>query len=44
MIDLGHWLTESYAVPSNQPLSESDVMKVLEHQKQNGNMSDDDEI
>lgn len=44
MIDLGHWLTESYVVPSQQPLSESDIEKVIEHQRQNGNLSDDEEI
>jgi len=44
MIDLGHWLTESYVVPSQQPLSESDIEKVIEHQRQIGNLSDDEEI
>ncbi len=43
MVDLGHWLTESYVVPSQQPLSESDLEKVLSHHQENGNLSDDEE-
>lgn len=44
MIDLGHWLTESYVVPSQQPLSENDIEKVVQHHRQNGNLADDEEI
>lgn len=44
MIDLGHWLTESYTVPSQQPLSDSDLAQVMEHHRQNGNIPDDEEI
>lgn len=29
LIDLGHWLTESYTVPSNTPLSDEDIEAVL---------------
>lgn len=43
MIDLGQWLTESYAIPSQQPLSEDDVNKVIEQQSANGNLPDDQE-
>tara|TARA_R100000656_G_scaffold86357_1_gene62788 strand:- start:395 stop:625 length:231 start_codon:yes stop_codon:yes gene_type:complete len=43
MIDLGQWLTESYAIPSQQPLTENDVNKVLEHHRANGSSLDDEE-
>jgi len=33
MIDLGLWVTESYTVASNQPLSESDIETVLREQE-----------
>ena len=29
MVDLGMWLTENYALASNEPLSESDVETVI---------------
>ena len=29
-IDLGHWLEENYAVPSNSPLSEEDIETIIE--------------
>ncbi|GAB4010402.1 MAG: DNA gyrase inhibitor YacG [Bdellovibrio sp.] len=32
MIDLGMWLTENYKVPSDQPLSESDLEVVINEQ------------
>ena len=43
MVDLGHWLSESYAIPSQQPLNENDAAKVIEYHRQNGNLPDDDE-
>ena len=43
MIDLGQWLTESYSIPSQQPLTENDVDKVLEHHRANGSSLDDEE-
>ncbi|EQC52382.1 hypothetical protein M901_0393 [Bacteriovorax sp. DB6_IX] len=33
MIDLGLWVTESYTVASNQPLSESDIETVIKEQE-----------
>lgn len=33
MIDLGLWVTESYTVASNQPLSESDIETVIREQE-----------
>lgn len=33
MVDLGMWLTESYTVESNEPLSESDLDAVLREQE-----------
>ena len=34
MIDLGHWMSESYTVPSKEPLSESEVELVLKAQSE----------
>lgn len=42
-IDLGHWLSESYSIPSQQPLNENDMDQVIEHHRQNGNLPDDDD-
>ena len=28
MIDLGHWLSESYVVKTNEPLCEEDIEKI----------------
>lgn len=36
-IDLGHWLTESYKVPSQQPLSETDIEVIIRTQDENNN-------
>jgi endogenous inhibitor of DNA gyrase (YacG/DUF329 family) len=33
LIDLGHWLTGSYSVPSNTPLSDDDIEAVLKEQQ-----------
>lgn len=33
-IDLGHWLTESYTVPSSTPLSDSDLDKVIKERNE----------
>lgn len=30
-IDLGRWVTGDYALPSEQPLSESEIEQVIEH-------------
>ncbi len=30
-VDLGHWVTESYRVPSQEKLSDADLEKVLEN-------------
>ncbi len=43
MIDLGHWFSESYTIASKEPLKESDIDRVIEHQRLNGNFSNDDE-
>lgn len=34
MVDLGHWLTGSYSVPSQTPLSDDDIEQVLKNQNQ----------
>ena len=38
-VDLGHWVTESYRVPSQEKLSDADLEKVLENIKnENGEL------
>lgn len=39
MIDLGHWVTESYSVASSQPLSEDEIELVL---KQRESLNEED--
>ncbi|OIQ19780.1 MAG: hypothetical protein BM556_04670 [Bacteriovorax sp. MedPE-SWde] len=41
MIDLGLWVTGSYTVASNQPLSESDVEVILREQEKRDYGEDD---
>jgi endogenous inhibitor of DNA gyrase (YacG/DUF329 family) len=38
MIDLGHWLDESYSVPANENLEEADIERIL---REGGNNEDD---
>ena len=36
-VDMGHWLFESYKLPSEEPLSEGDIEQIL---KQDGDQGD----
>lgn len=42
MIDLGHWFAETYAIPSKEPLKESEIDLIIEQQQLNGNTSNDE--
>lgn len=35
-VDLGHWFTENYRVPSSEKLTEDDLEKVMENLNPNG--------
>lgn len=36
-VDMGHWLTENYRLPSKEKLSEDDIDKVATHLEEGGN-------
>ncbi len=41
MIDLGHWMSESYAVPSRENLSDEDISKVEQALNEKHGSNDD---
>lgn len=39
-VDLGRWVTGNYALPSEEPLSDHDIERVIEHAKEKMGGSD----
>lgn len=43
MVDLGHWLSENYTLPSNEKLSEEDIETIIQASEPNNGPNHKDE-